>query len=70
MAAGLARAANRFLTTQQLGFLLGYIGTRVLGQYDIALLSAESQPGKLLFVEENIRATAAALGVSLSDFRT
>ena len=70
VAAGLARAANRFLTTQQLGFLLGYIGTRVLGQYDIALLSAESKPGKLLFVEENIRATAASLGVPLADFRT
>ena len=70
VAAGMARLANRFLTTQQLGFLLGYLGSRVLGQYDIALLSAESRPGKLLFVEENIRATAAALGVPASDFRT
>jgi coenzyme F420 biosynthesis associated uncharacterized protein len=70
MAAGLARAANRFITTQQLGFLLGYLGTRVLGQYDIALLSAEAKPGKLLFVEENIRQTAAVLGIPASDFRT
>ena len=70
VASGLARAANRFLTTQQLGFLLGYLGTRVLGQYDIALLSAEAAPGKLLFVEENIRATAVNLGISPSDFRT
>jgi coenzyme F420 biosynthesis associated uncharacterized protein len=70
VAAGLARAANRFVTTQQLGFLLGYLGQRVLGQYDIAILSAESNPGKLLFVEENIRATATTLGVPLSDFRT
>jgi coenzyme F420 biosynthesis associated uncharacterized protein len=70
VAAGLARAANRFLTTQQLGFLLGYLGTRVLGQYDIALLSAEATPGKLLFVEENIRATAVTLGIRPSDFRT
>ncbi len=67
---GLARAANRFITTQQLGFLLGYLGQRVLGQYDIALLSAEATPGKLLFVEENIRQTAATLGVPASDFRT
>ena len=59
-----------YITTQQLGFLLGYLGTRVLGQYDIALLSAEATPGKLLFVEENIRATAANLGVRPSDFRT
>ena len=70
VAAGLARAANRFITTQQLGFLLGYLGTRVLGQYDIALLSAEANPGKLLFVDENVRQTAALLGIPASDFRT
>jgi coenzyme F420 biosynthesis associated uncharacterized protein len=68
-AAHVARRANRFLTTQQIGFLLGYMGTRVLGQYDIALLSAEATPGKLLFVEENIRAVAVTLGVPLEDFR-
>lgn len=69
-ASDVARMANRFLTTQQLGFLLGYMGARVLGQYDVALLSAEATPGNLLFVEENIRATAAALGVTPADFRT
>ena len=46
------------------------MGTRVLGQYDLALLSAEAAPGRLLFVEENIRATARALGVPLGPFRT
>ena len=70
VASGLARVANRFITTQQLGFLLGYLGSRVLGQYDIALLSAEANPGKLLFVEENVRQTAAVLGVNPTDFRT
>ena len=68
-AAGVAKLTNRFVTTQQVGFLLGYLGQRVLGQYDIALLSAEAEPGKLLFVEENIRATAATLNVPLDDFR-
>jgi coenzyme F420 biosynthesis associated uncharacterized protein len=68
-AAGVAKLANRFITTQQVGFLLGYLGQRVLGQYDIAILSAEAQPGKLLFVEENIRATATTLGVPIDDFR-
>jgi coenzyme F420 biosynthesis associated uncharacterized protein len=68
-ASGISKLANRFLTTQQIGFLLGYLGQRVLGQYDIALLSAGAQPGKLLFVEENIRATAATLNVPLYDFR-
>jgi len=71
---GLAKAAmalaNRWVTTRQLGFLLGFMGTKVLGQYDLALLTAESTPGKLLFVEENIRATASALDVPLEPFRT
>jgi coenzyme F420 biosynthesis associated uncharacterized protein len=71
---GLAKAtmalANRWVTTRQLGFLLGFMGTRVLGQYDLALLSAEATPGRLLFVEENIRSTARALGVPVGPFRT
>ena len=71
---GLAKAtmalANRWVTTRQLGFLLGFMGTRVLGQYDLALLSAEAAPGRLLFVEENIRATAKALGMPIGPFRT
>jgi coenzyme F420 biosynthesis associated uncharacterized protein len=70
LAADVAKMTNRFLTTQQLGFLLGYMGARVLGQYDVALLSAEATPGNLLFVEENIRLTAATLGINESDFRT
>ena len=71
---GLAKAtmalANRWVTSRQLGFLLGFMGTRVLGQYDLALLSMEATPGRLLFVEENIRATATALGVPIGPFRT
>jgi coenzyme F420 biosynthesis associated uncharacterized protein len=67
--AGVAAATNRLLTTSQVGFFLGYLGTRVLGQYDIALLSAEGSPGRLLYVEENIRVTARALGVPVDAFR-
>lgn len=71
---GLTRAtmalANRWVTSQQLGYLLGFMGTRVLGQYDIALLSAEAQDGRLLFVEENVRGTAHALGIPVAPFRT
>jgi uncharacterized protein (DUF2342 family) len=66
---GLAKAtmalANRWITTRQLGLLLGFMGRRVLGQYDIALLSAEAAPGRLLFVEENIRETARSLAAAL-----
>ena len=62
--------ANRWVTTRQLGLLLGFMGQRVLGQYDIALLSAETTPGRLLFVEENIRNTARVMDVPLGPFRT
>jgi coenzyme F420 biosynthesis associated uncharacterized protein len=71
---GLTRAtmalANRWVTSQQLGFLLGFMGTRVLGQYDLAILSAEAEDGRLLFVEENVRGTAHALGIPVAPFRT
>jgi coenzyme F420 biosynthesis associated uncharacterized protein len=62
--------ANRVITTRQIGYLLGFIGQHVLGQYDLALVSAESEPGRLLFVEENIRRAATALAVPLNPFRT
>ena len=62
--------ANRAVANRQFGFLLGFLGSRVLGQYDLALLSAQAEPGRLLFVEENIRLTAAALNVPLDPFRT
>ena len=62
--------ANRYVTTRQLGFLLGFMGARVLGQYDQALLAVEARDGRLLFVEENIRQTAATLGLPLGPFRT
>ena len=72
--AGVAKAAmtmaNRWFTTTQLGVLLGFMGQRVLGQYDLALISAESTPGRLLFVEENIRAAATAMDVPIEPFRT
>ena len=61
--------ANRWVSTRQLAMLLGFMGQRVLGQYDLALLSAEAVPGRLLFVEENIRATALAMDVPLEPFR-
>ncbi|CAN5795431.1 zinc-dependent metalloprotease [soil metagenome] len=67
--AGVTAAANRVLTTGQVGFLLGYLGSRVLGQYDVALLSAEQSPGRLLYVEENIRLTAHTLRVPVDVFR-
>jgi coenzyme F420 biosynthesis associated uncharacterized protein len=72
--AGITKAtmtyANRWVTTRQLGLLLGFMGQRVQGQYDLALLTAETTPGRLLFVEENIRQTAKTMDVPLGPFRT
>jgi coenzyme F420 biosynthesis associated uncharacterized protein len=62
--------ANRALSGRQFGYLLGFLGQRVLGQYDLALLSAGTTPGRLMFVDENISRTAAALDVPLNPFRT
>ena len=62
--------ANRAVATRQFGYLLGFIGQRILGQYDLAILTAESTPGRLLFVDENIRRAAANLDVPLNPFRT
>ncbi len=64
-------AANRWITTRQIGLMLAFMGQRVLGQYDVALLAAEEEePGRLLFVEENVRRVARRLGVDPEAFRT
>ena len=54
----------------QVGLLIGYLARKVLGQYDISLLGKEPlSPGKLYFVEPNIRALEAALQVPLRELR-
>jgi coenzyme F420 biosynthesis associated uncharacterized protein len=66
----LARIVNRSVGNQQLGFLLGFLARKVLGQYDVSLLAAGDAPrGRLHFVEPNITATAANLRVPLDEFR-
>lgn len=67
----LARLVNRSVGNQQLGFLLAFLGRKVLGQYDVSLLAVGPVPrGRLNFVEQNIVATAAGLRVPLDQFRT
>ncbi len=67
----LARILNRSLGNQQLGFLLAFLGRKVLGQYDIALLAAApSARGRLAFVEPNVVATAQGMHLDLAELRT
>ncbi|MGH3086030.1 MAG: zinc-dependent metalloprotease, partial [Rubrobacteraceae bacterium] len=58
--------------TAQVGFLLGFLSSRVLGQYDTGpLLSKEraGEPGKVFFLDGNIVAAAARLGVPVVGLR-
>src|SRR4029079_8880825 len=66
-----ARILNRSVGNQQLGLLMAFLARKVLGQYDVSLLAAApAARGRLNFVEPNIRASAAAFGVPLGQFRT
>jgi coenzyme F420 biosynthesis associated uncharacterized protein len=60
---------NRRLLGTQIGLLLGYLSQRVLGQYDLSLLSAEQQSGTLYFVDCNIGAVQRRLNLNDEDFR-
>src|SRR5439155_11425156 len=67
----LARIVNRTIGNQQLGFLIGFLARKVLGQYDVSLLAASPVPrGRLYFVEPNVSAAAAGLRIPLDRFRT
>jgi coenzyme F420 biosynthesis associated uncharacterized protein len=63
--------AARMMLSSQIGVLVGYMSRRVLGQYDIALLSGEpaSAGGKLYFVEPNLRQVEDTLGVPPDELR-
>jgi coenzyme F420 biosynthesis associated uncharacterized protein len=57
MFGGPARAGVSYLASAEIGALLGVVGRRVLGQYELALLDP-SVPPRLLFVGPNIDAVA------------
>lgn len=65
-----SRWVNRKLGNQQLGFMLAFLGRKVLGQYDVSLLAAGPTRGRLHFVEPNIVATASSLRLPRDEFRT
>jgi coenzyme F420 biosynthesis associated uncharacterized protein len=54
----------------QMGVLLGFLARRVLGQYDLSLLSPDpALRGALYFVEPNIARVQRQLGLGDEDFR-
>jgi coenzyme F420 biosynthesis associated uncharacterized protein len=62
--------AGRLFLSAQAGLLIGYLARKVLGQYDISLLGKEPlTPGKLYFVEPNIKAIEASLKLPASELR-
>lgn len=70
VAAALMGTVNRQIVSAEMGMLLGYLGRRVLGQYDLALLGGEDAgPGQLYFVEPNIVATEHLLKLPGDQFR-
>ncbi len=58
--------------TAQMGLLLGFLSSRVLGQYDTGPLLSRQEtggPGKVFFLDGNIAAAAGRLGVPLDGLR-
>ena len=69
-AAALLGELNSKFMGAQLGVLLGYLARRVLGQYDLSLLSPDpATSGALYFVEPNIARVQSQLGLNDEDFR-
>jgi len=66
----MSRWVNRTVGNQQLGFMLAFLGRKVLGQYDVSLLAAGPTRGRLHFVEPNIVASAATMRIPRDEFRT
>ena len=73
---------NQTVLSAEIGFMLGYLARRVLGQYDLALLgreplvsgqseSGEDSPsrGRLYFVQPNIAGVERVLNVPSDQFR-
>jgi coenzyme F420 biosynthesis associated uncharacterized protein len=61
---------NSQLIGTQMGALLGFLARRVLGQYDLSLLSPDPRVrGALYFVEPNISRLQRTLGLRDEDFR-
>jgi coenzyme F420 biosynthesis associated uncharacterized protein len=61
---------NQKVLSAEVGLLLGYLARKVLGQYDLTLLGREPlSPGRLYYVEPNIKAAERTLGLPREEFR-
>lgn len=61
---------SQLVISYQVGLLMGYLGRKVLGQYDVALLGREPLTGgRIYFVEPNIAGLERRLGVPGEDLR-
>lgn len=66
---GAVRAAGGVVIGAEIGVMVGYLGQRVLGQYDLVLLDAEA-PTRLLFVAPNLEVAAGQLGADREELLT
>ncbi len=70
VASRLVAELNGRLLGAQMGGLLGFLARRVLGQYDLSLLSPDpAASGALYFVEPNIARVQTKLGLNDEEFR-
>ena len=65
--AGPLRIAAKATLSAEVGLVMGYLSTRVLGQYELSLLGHE-RPPRLLFVSSNIAGAAREMDVDGESF--
>jgi coenzyme F420 biosynthesis associated uncharacterized protein len=63
------RTGASYLLAAEVGGIVGLLGRRVLGQYELALLDADA-PARLLLVAPNVRDAARELDVDLGELLT
>jgi coenzyme F420 biosynthesis associated uncharacterized protein len=65
--AGALRAGAAATLAAEAGLVMGYLSSRVLGQYDVSLLGVETEP-RLLFVDTNLSGAVRDLDVDADSF--
>jgi coenzyme F420 biosynthesis associated uncharacterized protein len=65
--AGALKAGASATVAAEAGLVMGYLATRVLGQYDVSLLGGDTEP-RLLFVGPNLAGAVRDLDVDAESF--